>query len=82
MKKLLSICFLSIFLMMFSAQAQVDCCFSLSNPAADTLHNIANLPNGDLPLTHTMSVPSYGGTSTYDLVFSDANCLGIDPATG
>ncbi|MBO4654916.1 MAG: T9SS type A sorting domain-containing protein [Bacteroidales bacterium] len=74
MKKLLSICFLSIFLMMFSAQAQVDCCFSLSNPAADTLHNIANLPNGDLPLTHSMQKLRFGNTDAYDLVFSDVNC--------
>ena len=33
-------------------------------------------------MTHTMSVPSFGGTDSYDLVFSDANCLGIDYATG
>ena len=66
---------------MFSAQAQVDCCFQLSNPAADTLHNIANLPNGDLPLTHTLNVPSYQGTDTYELVFSDANCLAFDSAS-
>ncbi len=80
MKKLLSICFLSIFLMMFGmqAQAQVDCCFQLSNPAADTLHGIANLPGGDLPLSHSMSPLVFGHTDVYDMIFSDANCLGID----
>ena len=83
MKKLLSICFLSIFLLMFGmqAQAQIDCCFQLSNPSADTLDDIANMPNG-LPLTHSLDVPSYGATDVYDLVFSDANCLGIDYNTG
>ncbi len=82
MKKLLSICFLSIFLMMFSAQAQVDCCFQLSNPSADTLTGIANMPNG-LPLTHTMTTPNHRGfVSNIDLMFSNDNCLGIDYNTG
>ena len=80
MKKLLSICFLSIFLMMFGmqAQAQRDCCFQLSNPAADTLHGFANLPGGNLPLSHYMSPLVFGATDVYDMIFSDANCLGID----
>ncbi|MBR4535473.1 MAG: T9SS type A sorting domain-containing protein [Bacteroidales bacterium] len=80
MKKLLSICFLSIFLMMFGmqAQAQRDCCFQLSNPHADTLHGIANLPGGNLPLSHYMSPLVFGATDVYDMIFSDANCLGID----
>ena len=80
MKKLLSICFLSIFLMMFGmqAQAQRDCCFQLSNPNADTLHGFANLPGGNLPLSHYMSPLVFGATDVYDMIFSDANCLGID----
>ena len=80
MKKLLSICFLSIFLMMFGmqAQAQRDCCFQLSNPNADTLHGIANLPGGNLPLSHYMSPLVFGATDVYDMIFSDANCLGIE----
>ena len=79
MKKLLSICFLSIFLMMFGmqAQAQRDCCFQLSNPNADTLHGFANLPGGNLPLSHYMSPLVFGATDVYDMIFSDANCLGI-----
>jgi hypothetical protein len=80
MKKLLSICLLSIFLLMFGmqAQAQRDCCFQLSNPAADTLHGIANMPGGDLPLSHYMSPLVFGHTDVYDMIFSDANCLGIE----
>ena len=80
MKKLLSICFLSIFLLMFGmqAQAQRDCCFQLSNPAGDTLHGIANLPGGNLPLSHSMSPLVFGATDAYDMIFSGANCLGID----
>lgn len=63
---------------MFSAQAQVDCCFQLSNPSADTLTGIANMPNG-LPLTHTMTTPNRRGfVSNIDLMFSNDNCLGID----
>ena len=66
--------------MMFGmqAQAQRDCCFQLSNPAGDTLHGIANLPGGDLPLSHSMSPLVFGATDVYDMIFSDANCLGID----
>ena len=60
------------------AQAQRDCCFQLSNPAGDTLHGFANLPGGDLPLSHSMSPLVFGATDVYDMIFSDANCLGID----
>ena len=60
------------------AQAQRDCCFQLSNPAADTLHGFANLPGGNLPLSHYMSPLVFGATDAYDMIFSDANCLGID----
>lgn len=60
------------------AQAQRDCCFQLSNPHADTLHGIANLPGGNLPLSHYMSPLVFGATDVYDMIFSDANCLGID----
>lgn len=60
------------------AQAQRDCCFQLSNPSADTLHGFANLPGGDLPLSHSMSPLVFGATDVYDMIFSDANCLGID----
>lgn len=82
MKKLVSICFLSILFSMFSVQAQRDCCFQLFNPSADTMRNIANLPNGDLPLNHTMNDLVFGATDVYDLMFSDENCLGIDYETG
>ena len=84
MKKLLSICFLSIFLLMFGmqAQAQRDCCFQLSNPVADTIHGIANLPGGNLPLSHYLQPLQFQNTDTYDLIFSDASCLGIDPVNG
>ena len=82
MKKLVSICFLSILFSMFSVQAQRDCCFQLFNPGADTMRNIANLPNGDLPLNHTMNKLVFGATDVYDLMFSDENCLGIDYETG
>lgn len=82
MKKLVSICFLSILFSVFSVQAQRDCCFQLFNPSADTLHGIANLPNGDLPLNHTMNKLVYQGTDVYDLMFSNENCLGIDYETG
>lgn len=60
------------------AQAQRDCCFQLSNPAADTIHGVANLPGGNLPLSHYMSPLVFGATDVYDMIFSDANCLGID----
>lgn len=60
------------------AQAQRDCCFQLSNPNADTLHGIANLPGGNLPLSHYMSPLVFGATDVYDMIFSDANCLGIE----
>lgn len=104
MKKLVSICFLSILFSMFSVQAQRprptrvtrmpslfsvfsvqaqrDCCFQLFNPSADTIRNIANLPNGNLPLNHTMNKVVYQGTDVYELMFSDENCLGIDYETG
>ncbi len=82
MKKLVSICFLSILFSMFSVQAQRDCCFQLFNPSADTMRNIANLPNGDLPLNNTMNNLVFGATDVYDLMFSDENCLGIDYETG
>jgi hypothetical protein len=79
MKKLLSICFLSIFLMMFGmqAQAQMDCCFSLSNPAGDTIHDLVNVPGGDLPQNHTMNPLVWQNTDTYSLQFSDTSCLSI-----
>lgn len=82
MKKLVSICFLSILFSVFSVQAQRDCCFQLFNPSADTIRNIANLPNGNLPLNHTMNKVVYQGTDVYELMFSDENCLGIDYETG
>lgn len=82
MKKLVSICFLSILFSVFSVQAQRDCCFQLFNPSADTIRNIANLPNGNLPLNHTMNKLVYQGTDVYELMFSDENCLGIDYETG
>lgn len=64
------------------AQAQRDCCFQLSNPVADTIHGIANLPGGNLPLSHYLQPVQLENTDTYDLIFSDANCLGIDPVNG
>lgn len=81
MKKLVSICFLSILFSMFSVQAQ-DCCFRLNNPNGPTLTNIANMPGG-LQVNHQLTpMATMGRTDVYDLVFSDANCLGIDYATG
>lgn len=67
---------------MFSVQAQRDCCFQLFNPSADTIRNIVNLPNGDLPLNHTLNKLVFGATDVYDLMFSDENCFGIDYETG
>lgn len=83
MKKLVSICFFSIMFLVLSVQAQ-DCCpFRLNNPHGDTLTGIANVPGGTLTADHrlnTWAVP--GRTDVYDMVFSDADCLGIDFETG
>jgi hypothetical protein len=79
MKKLLSICFLSIFLMMFGmqAQAQTDCCFKLFNPGGDTIHGLVNVPGGDLPQNHTMNPLVWQNTDSYSLLFNDSTCLSI-----
>ena len=84
MKKLLSICFLSIFLLMFGmqAQAQTDCCFSLSNLSGDTIHDLVNVAGGDLPVSQSMNQLQWHNTDVYALQFSDASCLSIDYATG
>ncbi|MDY6326514.1 MAG: hypothetical protein SPL47_04270, partial [Bacteroidales bacterium] len=65
MKKLLSICFLSILLglMSFSVQAQNNSCtsgFWIENLQPEELTGIVNLPEGSLDLSHTL------GTSWYD----------------
>jgi len=79
MKKLLSICFLSILLglLSFSTQAQQSntgssCAsgFWIENLQPTTIHEIANLPadmpnTGDLPLTHTLGQLWYGSTGQY-----------------
>ena len=78
MKKLLSICFLSILLglLSFSTQAQSNtgssCAsgFWIENLQPTTIHEIANLPadmpnTGDLPLTHTLGQLWYGSTGQY-----------------
>lgn len=77
MKKLLSICFLSILLglLSFSTQAQSNgssCAsgFWVENLQPTTIHEIANLPadmpnTGDLPLTHTLGQLWYGSTGQY-----------------
>jgi hypothetical protein len=79
MKKLLSICFLSILLglLSFSTQAQSNngsnsCAsgFWIENLQPTTIHDIVNLPadmpnTGDLPLTHTLGQLWYGSTGQY-----------------
>lgn len=78
MKKLLSICFLSILLglLSFSTQAQSNngsnsCAsgFWIENLQPTPIHEIANLPaaptTGDLPLTHTLGQLWYGSTGQY-----------------
>lgn len=64
------------------AQAQTDCCFSLFNPSGDTIHDLVNVPGGDLPQNHSMNLPEYQHTDVYELQFSDTNCLSIDYTTG
>ncbi|MDY6347111.1 MAG: T9SS type A sorting domain-containing protein [Bacteroidales bacterium] len=96
MKKLLSICFLSILLglMSFSVQAQNNSCtsgFWIENLQPEELTGIVNLPEGSLDLSHTL------GTSWYDqcgMVLGNAhpgvselyelhfcNNCGLDPKT-
>ncbi|MCQ2272147.1 MAG: T9SS type A sorting domain-containing protein [Bacteroidales bacterium] len=80
MKKLVSICFLSILLMMFGMQVQAqDCCFRIVNPSGDTLTGIANVPEG-LPLNHSLNQPVVGGHDIYGLEFAD--CIGIVDSEG
>jgi len=79
MKKLLSICFLSILLaaLSFTAQAQVstDCCFWLENLQPGTLTDLSNAPDGSgqLVLNNTMSPAAAGQTHYYKVRFEN-NC--------
>jgi len=59
MKKLLSICFLSILLTLagFVARAQAPaCCVWLENMNPDTLTGIANVPGGQLVLNNALKL--------------------------
>lgn len=80
MKKLLSICFLSILLATMSfvahAQSSTNCCFWLENLQPVTLHNIANIPGGgdaalpgtggDVVLNNTMNRVDTGNYAQTD----------------
>ena len=55
MKKLLSICFLSILLGLLSFSAQAQCGFVLKNLQPDTIFGVVQMaPDGKLPLEHTL----------------------------
>ncbi|MCR4680349.1 MAG: T9SS type A sorting domain-containing protein [Bacteroidales bacterium] len=90
MKKLLSICFLSVLLTMmsfFTAQAQSSnqCCFWIENMQPETFPHIANLDGTgiaqdtaggmDLVLNHVLNRAYVGNTDIYTLHFPQgANC--------
>ncbi|MCR4964246.1 MAG: T9SS type A sorting domain-containing protein [Bacteroidales bacterium] len=80
MKKLLSICFLSILLafLSFNVQAQTtsSCCFWLENLQPQTLHDIANVPGGG-----AAHLPGTGGDVVLNNTMNPV-LHGIDPATG
>ena len=81
MKKLLSICFLSILLTLagFVARAQSPCCVWLENMNPDTLTGIANVPGGQLVLNNAMNpvlTPYYTQTDVYKIHF--INSCNID----
>lgn len=94
MKKLLTICFVSILLAATSfvaqAQTRTNCCFWLENLQPVTLHNIANIPGGtaalpgtggDVVLNNTLNhvdTGNYAQTDFYQIRFS--NTCGL-PAT-
>lgn len=79
MKKLLSICFLSILLAAFSfsakAQVSTDCCFWLENLQPETLTGLSNAPDGSgqLVLDNTMSRGVRNQTHFYKVRFNN-NC--------
>ena len=70
MKKLLSICFLSMLLMLagFTAKAQVttNCCFWLENMQPDTLHDVSNV--APAPGMFTPGSPAYLPGQGNDLI--------------
>ena len=80
MKKLLSICFLSILLalMSFTVQAQTtqSCCFWLENLQPQTLHDIANVPGGG-----AAHLPGTGGDVVLNNTMNPV-LHGIDTVTG
>ncbi|MBO4489513.1 MAG: T9SS type A sorting domain-containing protein [Bacteroidales bacterium] len=80
MKKLLSICFLSILLalMSFTVQAQTtqSCCFWLENLQPQTLHDIANVPGGG-----AAHLPGTGGDVVLNNTMNPV-LQGIDTVTG
>ena len=81
MKKLLSICFLSILLTLagFVARAQSPCCVWLENMNPDTLTGIANVPGGQLVLNNAMNPVNsgyYTQTDVYKIHF--INSCNID----
>ena len=85
MKKLLSICFLSILLglLSFSTQAQSNNCrsgFWIENLQPETLTGIANAPsgNGTLVLDNVLNPAVKGQTDLYELHFCPC---GLDPKT-
>lgn len=95
MKKLLSICFLSILLATMSlvaqAQSSTNCCFWLENLQPVTLHNIANIPGGgaaalpgtggDVVLNNTMNRVDTGNYAQTDFyLIRFSNTCGL-PAT-
>ncbi len=80
MKKLLSICFLSILLALLNvpvqAQTTQSCCFWLENLQPQTLHDIANVPGGG-----AAHLPGTGGDVVLNNTMNPV-LHGIDPATG
>jgi hypothetical protein len=83
MKKLLSICFLSILLglLSFSTQAQSSCRsgFWIENLQPETLSGVANVPGGDLVLDNVLNRSVVGATDLYEVHFCP--CDGLDPKT-
>lgn len=77
MKKLLSICFLSILLAAFSfsakAQVSTDCCFWLENLQPETLTGLSNAPDGSgqLVLDNTMNRGVRNQTHYYKVRFNN-----------
>lgn len=79
MKKLLSICFLSILLALMNvpvhAQTTQSCCFWLENLQPQTLHDISNVPGGG-----AAHLPGTGGDVVLNNTMNPV-LHGIDPVT-